>query len=132
MTSIFSRIIAGDIPSYKVFEDDIVYAFLDIHPMHLGHLIVVPKEEIGSVLDLPDDIYVHLMLTAKNTLGPALHRATKCARVGYAIEGFGVPDHMHLHLIPLFQDGDFDPGNAHTESPENMQIIAEKIIAEII
>jgi histidine triad (HIT) family protein len=68
MSSIFSRIIAGEIPSYKVYEDDRILAFLDIHPMQLGHVLVVPKEEIGDILDLPDDLYFHIMMTAKDII----------------------------------------------------------------
>lgn len=68
MASIFSRIIAGEIPSYKIYEDDTVYAFLTIGPHTLGHTLVVPKEEVGNILDLSDDLYTHLMLTAKNII----------------------------------------------------------------
>ncbi len=131
MPSIFTRIITDEIPSYKIYEDDRVYAFLSIEPNNLGHTLLIPKEEIGNILDLPDDILLHLMLVAKNTVAPAIQRATGCARVGFAIEGFGVPGHMHLHLIPLFQSGDMDTIKAHKESPENMSMIAEKIRAYI-
>lgn len=127
MPSIFTRIIAGEIPSYKIYEDDRVYAFLSIEPNNLGHTLLAPKEEIGNILDLPDDLLLHMMLVAKNTIAPAIQRATGCPRVGFSIEGFGVSDHMHLHLIPLFQSGDMDIEKAHKESPENMSMIAEKI-----
>lgn len=127
MTSIFTRIIAGEIPSYKVYEDEYLFAFLDIHPLHLGHTLVVPKVEIWHILDMDDTLYTHLMLTAKNIIGPAIQKATNCARLGYSVEGFGVPDHVHLHLIPLNEIGDLDPAKAHTESAENMEMVAEKI-----
>lgn len=127
MASIFSRIIAGEIPSYKVYEDDQFFAFLDIHPLHLGHTLLVPKKEIGDVLRMDDLLYTEMMIIAKNILWPAIQQATNCARIGYSIEWFGVPDHVHLHLIPLMQLGDMDPSEAHTESPENMTAIAEKI-----
>lgn len=71
------------------------------------------------------------MLTAKNIIGPAIQKATNCARIGYSVEGFGVPDHVHLHLIPLNQIGDLDPAKAHTEDAQNMQMMAGKIKAKI-
>ena len=131
MPSIFTRIIAGDIPSYKIYEDDILYAFLDIHPLHLGHTLVVPKMEIGSILDVEDAVYNHLMLTAKHILAPAIKRATGCVRIGFSVEGFGVPDHVHLHLIPLSTAGDMDPSKAHTESTERMESIQSRITSEL-
>jgi histidine triad (HIT) family protein len=127
MVSIFSRIIAREIPSYIVYEDDQFFAFLDIHPLHLGHTLLVPKKEIGNILEMDDLLYTEMMMVAKNILGPAIQKATNCVRVGYSVEGFWVPDHVHLHLIPLMQIGDMDPSKAHTESPENMAAMAEKI-----
>ncbi|MBP7806728.1 HIT family protein [Candidatus Gracilibacteria bacterium] len=127
MPSIFTRIIAGEIPSYKVYEDEYLYAFLDIRPLHLGHTLVVPKVETGSILDMDDALYTHLMLTAKNIIGPAIQKSTNCVRIGYSVEGFGVPDHIHLHLIPLNQAGDLDPAKGHIEEPEKMIKIAENI-----
>ncbi len=76
---------------------------------------------------MDNELYTHLMLTAKNIIGPAIQKATNCARIGYSVEGFGVPDHVHLHLIPLNEIGDLDPAKAHTESAENMEMVAEKI-----
>ncbi len=76
-------------------------------------------------------LYTHLMLTAKNIIGPAIQKATNCARIGYSVEGFGVPDHIHLHLIPLNQIGDLDLAKAHTESAEEMERMAGKIRANI-
>jgi histidine triad (HIT) family protein len=127
MVSIFSRIIGGEIPSYKVYEDEQFFAFLDIHPLHLGHTLLVPKKEIGNILEMDDLLYTEMMMVAKNILGPAIQKATNCTRVGYSVEGFGVPDHVHLHLIPLIQLGDLDPSKAHTETAENMAAMAEKI-----
>jgi histidine triad (HIT) family protein len=128
MPTLFSRIIAGEIPSYKIYEDEKIYAFLDIHPIKLGHVLVVPKTEIGDILDMSDDALSELMLTAKNIIAPAIKKATSCERVGFSVEGLGVKDHMHLHLIPLYVLGDFDPAKAHTETPENMTMIAGKIL----
>jgi len=127
MVSIFSRIITGEIPAEKVYEDAQLCAFLDIYPLHLGHVLVVPKKEIGNILELDDALYTHLMLVAKNIIWPAIQRATNCVRIAYSVEGFGVPDHAHLHLIPLMQKGDLDPAKAHEESEENIALMAEKI-----
>lgn len=131
MPSIFTRIINREIPSYTIYEDDKLYAFLTIEPFTLGHTLVVPKEEIGDVLNISDDLMTHLSTVAKNIVGPAIKRATNCVRVGFLIEGFGVSDHMHLHLIPLNTAGDMYPQKAHKESPENMMAIADKIRGEI-
>jgi len=127
MVSIFSRIIAGEIPSYTVYEDEQFFAFLDIHPLRLGHTLLVPKKEVGNILEMDDLLYTEMMIVAKNIIGPAIQKATDCARIGYSVEGFGVPDHVHLHLIPLTGLGDLDPSKAHTETPENMTAMAEKI-----
>lgn len=127
MASIFTKIIRKEVSSYKIYEDETLYAFLDIRPLHLGHTLVVPKEEIGDMLDTDDELFKKLMLTAKNIIAPAIQKATQAVRVGFIIEGMGVPDHAHLHLVPLFQAGDLDSRNAHTESPENMELITEKI-----
>lgn len=127
MVSIFTKIIQGEIPSYKIYEDASIYAFLSIEPFHIGHTLVVPKEEIWDILDLPSEIYLHLMEVSKNIIAPAIKKATLATRIGFMIEWFGVTDHAHLHLIPLFASGDMNPGLAHRESEENMTMISAKI-----
>ncbi len=87
MASIFSKIIAGEIPSYKIYEDEKVYAFLDIRPIQLGHTLLVPKEEIGDISDISDELFSYMMLIAKNKIAPALKKATQCVRVGWSVEG---------------------------------------------
>ncbi len=86
MVSIFTRIINNEIPSYKIYEDDKVYSFLTIEPYKLGHTLVVPKTEIADILDLPDDLIIHMSIIAKNIIAPAIKRATDCVRVGYLVE----------------------------------------------
>ena len=81
MASIFTKITKGEIPSYKIYEDEKLYAFLDIHPVQLGHVLVVPKEEIGDILNMDDSIFSHLMVTAKNIIAPAIKQATNCVRI---------------------------------------------------
>ncbi len=87
MPTLFSRIIAGEILSYKIYEDEKIYAFLDIHPVQLGHTLVVPKQEIGDVLEMSDEALSDLMNTAKNIIAPAIKKATSCGRIGFSIEG---------------------------------------------
>lgn len=87
MASIFSKIIAGEIPSYKIYEDEKVYAFLDIRPIQLGHTLLVPKEEIGDIGDISDELFSYMMLIAKNKIAPALKKTTQCVRVGWSVEG---------------------------------------------
>ncbi len=88
MTSIFTKIIQGDIPSYKVYEDSRIYAFLSIEPFYLGHTLVVPKLEIGDILDIPSDLYMHLMDVSKSLIAPAIKKASLATRIGFMVEGF--------------------------------------------
>lgn len=99
MSSIFSKIIAGEIPSYKVGETDKVFAFLDINPLKLGHTLVVPKVEVDKITDLDKETYLSLMDYCQ-TLGKAIEMAFDCKRVGMAVVGLEVP-HVHVHLVPI-------------------------------
>lgn len=106
MPSIFSKIIAGEIPCYKIAEDDDCFAFLDIQPLAQGHVLVVPKKEIDYLFDLDDDAYTKLMLFSKK-IALALGKAVPSLRVGVAVIGLEVP-HAHIHLIPLHSMHDID------------------------
>ncbi|MFA9214442.1 MAG: HIT family protein [Candidatus Methylacidiphilales bacterium] len=99
MASIFSRIVAGEIPCHKVAEDDNFLAFLDISPLAKGHLLVIPKLEIDYIFDLDDELYISLHLFAKK-VAIALKKAIPCARIGVTVIGLEVP-HTHIHLIPI-------------------------------
>ncbi len=99
MPSIFSRIVAGEIPAHKVAETEKYLAFLDINPVKRGHTLCIPKTEVDYVFDLDDDVYIGLMLFAKQ-VALGLKSAFACARVGVAVVGLEVP-HAHVHLIPL-------------------------------
>ncbi len=103
--SIFTKIIKGEIPSYKIYEDDIVLAFLDIHPVQPGHILVVPKQQVDKLEDVEETIYLHLMTTVKKLM---LHIREKLQspRVTMKVEGFDVP-HAHIHLIPCQTASDF-------------------------
>lgn len=99
MSSIFTKIIQGEIPSYKIAEDDRFYAFLDINPVAMGHTLVIPKEEIDYIFDLPDDLLGDLMGFSKKVAG-AIEKEVDCERIGVTVVGLEVP-HAHVHLIPI-------------------------------
>lgn len=99
MSTIFSKIVQGEIPSYKIAEDDRFYAFLDINPVATGHTLVIPKEEIDYIFDLPDDLLGDLMGFAKK-VAAAIEKEVDCERIGVTVVGLEVP-HAHVHLIPI-------------------------------
>lgn len=128
MASIFSKIIAGEIPSYKVFENEHVLAFLDIQPIHLGHVLLVPKKEVDHFTDVPEPYFTAVHL-ASQKIGRAIRQVTGAPRVGTAVQGFEVP-HFHLHLIPLWspRDLDFTLGKKRAEA-EMMKMKSDLIAA---
>ena len=106
MASIFSKIAAGEIPSYKVAEDDKYYAFLDISPVAEGHTLVIPKHEVDYIFDLDEDEYAGLQLFARR-VAKAIRKAMPCKRVGVAVMGLEVP-HAQSHLVPIHAHKDMD------------------------
>lgn len=106
MPTIFTRIIKGEIPCYKIAEDDRFFAFLDINPLHEGHTLVVPKTETDYVFDLDDQTLSGLILFSKK-IAVAIEKAVPCQRIGVAIVGLEVP-HTHVHLIPMDTMADID------------------------
>ena len=106
MSSIFSKIIAGEIPSYKIAEDDNFFAFLDINPLSKGHALVVPKKEIDYIFDLDEEIYDDLFRFARK-VSKAIENSVDCIRIGMVVYGLDIP-HAHIHLIPLTGDNDID------------------------
>lgn len=127
--SVFTRIIEGELPSYRVYEDDLVVAFLDINPHTLGHTLVVPREQIDRFEDLPHVTAANLMI-ASQKIAKALKAATDCERVGVVIAGFDVP-HTHLHLIPMHDYRDLDQSRAHKEDDAAMREMMERIVANL-
>ena len=99
MSSIFTNIINGEIPSYKVAENDEFFAFLDISPLTEGHVLVIPKKEIDYIFDIDNDLYARFFVFAK-ALAKALEKVIKCERIGISVVGLEVP-HAHIHLIPI-------------------------------
>lgn len=128
MASVFSMIVAGEIPCYKVAEDDRHLAFLDINPMTPGHTLVIPKKEVDYLFDLDDEDYLALELFAKR-VATALKAAMPCARVAEAVLGMEVP-HAHIHLVPIQTEADLD-FHKHLSIPgDEMTRIAARIAAE--
>lgn len=130
MASIFSRIIAGEIPSYKIAEDDHYYAFLDINPIREGHTLVVPKQEVDYIYDLDDETLAGLHLFAKK-VAKGIESVVSCERIGVAVIGLEVP-HAHVHLVPIngVHDIDFSRPKAQL-SPEQFEKIASDIRTKI-
>ena len=128
---IFSRIAAGDIPSYKCAESDRFYAFLDINPVAKGHTLVIPRREVDYIFDMDDDEIAEFQIFAKR-VAVALKKAFPCKKVAQVVLGLEVP-HAHIHLIPMNSEGDVDFRKEKLQlPPEEMQQIAEKIRAQFI
>lgn len=128
MATIFSRIAAGEIPSYKVAADDRYYAFLDINPVAPGHVLVIPRREDDYIFHLDEEEYVGLMKFARR-VAKAIEKAMPCKRVGVAVVGLEVP-HTHVHLLPINTEADMDFSHKQQLPTEEMQAIADRIAAE--
>lgn len=126
MSTIFSRIVNGEIPSYRIAEDDRYYAFLDINPLGEGHTLVIPKQETDYIFDLDDDLLAGMMVFAKK-VAIAIQKAIPCQRVGLAVLGLEVP-HAHIHLLPLQHEKDLNFSNQKKKyTQDEFNLIAEKI-----
>ncbi len=126
MATLFSRIIAGEIPSYKVAEDDRYFAFLDINPLKEGHTLVVPKVEVDYIFDLDDELLAGMILFAKK-LAKQIESRVECKRVAIVVLGLEVP-HAHIHLIPISGEGDVDFSKERAKfTPDEFAAIAAKI-----
>lgn len=126
--TIFSKIIAGQIPSYKIAENDQFFAFLDISPVQKGHTLVVPKVEVDKIFDVPDAYLAELLLFAK-PIAKAIEKSFNCNRVSIVTIGLEVP-HAHVHLIPISKTEDMLPTNEKLKlSPEEFKEVQEKIVA---
>ena len=125
MSSIFSKIIAGKIPSYKIYEDDNHYAFLDINPNAVGHTLCVPKKEVDKIFDLSEKDYIDLMEFSRK-VALAIKKSIPCKRVGMSVIGLDVP-HVHVHLIPLQSTEEATFQKKVKLTPETFQATAIKI-----
>lgn len=126
--TIFSRIAAGEIPSFKVAETDKYFAFLDINPVQKGHVLVIPKKEEDYIFDISDDDLAGMAVFAKK-VARALKAAVPCRKVGVAVIGLEVP-HAHIHLVPMTNEGDLDFHHKTTFPDEEMRRVADAIAAE--
>jgi len=125
MASIFTKIILGEIPSYKIYEDENYYAFLDINPNALGHTLCIPKKEVYKLFDLDDETYKGLMIFSKK-IARALKKALDCKRIGLSVIGLEVP-HVHVHLIPINKMDDMSFNSKIKLSDDELNDIMEKI-----
>ena len=126
MATIFSKIISGEIPSYKIAEDEHYYAFLDINPLAEGHTLVVPKKEVDYIFDLAPEELAGLMVFAQK-VAEHIREAVPCKRIGAAVIGLDVP-HAHVHLVPISGGGDLDFNRPKLKlTPEEFRTIQEKI-----
>lgn len=128
MTSLFSKIIAGDIPSYKIYEDEKTYAFLTIQPHTKGHTLVVPKIEVDHWDDVPEVYFAHMWETSRH-VAKMLKDKLGCSRVGVMIAGFEVP-HAHIHLIPSETIVDLDPQQAYAATQEELEQVQAIITSQ--
>ncbi|HMH23388.1 MAG TPA: HIT family protein [Puia sp.] len=128
--TIFSKIIAGEIPGYRIAENERFYAFLDIFPLREGHTLVVPKIEVDKFFDLPDDYLAEMILFAK-PIARAIEKAFACNRCGLAVVGIEVP-HAHLHLVPVDNADDLNFTRGKIKMiPEQLKAVQEKILRHL-
>lgn len=131
MASIFTKLINGEIPSFKIAEDDRFFAFLDINPLKEGHTLVIPKKEIDYIFDLDDNTLGDMLVFAKK-IGKAIEKVIPCERIGVTVIGLEVP-HAHIHLIPINGINDMNFAKEKLKfSAEEFSAIAEKIKKEIL
>lgn len=129
MDCIFCKIIEGNIPSNKVWENANFFVFLDIKPLQKGHLLLIPKKHVEEVFDLPHDLYTELFTLAKKITMP-LRQAMGSKKIGLVVEGFGVA-HAHLHLIPINNPRELNPEKAYFASKEELVTVQDLLVAQI-
>ena len=129
MASVFTKIINGEIPSFKIAEDDKFLAFLDVNPNAKGHTLCIPKQEINKIFEMEEDLYSELMAFSRK-VAIAIEKTIDCKRVGMAVVGLEVP-HVHVHLIPLQDMDDMRFARKVSLSPEEFQRVAKQIAANL-
>jgi histidine triad (HIT) family protein len=128
--TIFSRIIAGEIPSYKIAENEKFFAFLDVFPLREGHVLVIPKKEIDNLFDLPEDFLSEILVFAQ-PIAKAIEKAFQCNRCGISVIGLEVP-HAHIHLIPINSSNDLNFTQPKPRAADDdLQKVQEKILAHL-
>ena len=130
MATIFTRIVKGEIPCYKIAEDERFFAFMDINPVAVGHTLVIPKREDDYIFNLEDDEIGAMMVFAKK-VAKAIEKAVTCKRIGVAVIGLEVP-HAHIHLIPISQEGDMDFKKEHVHmSDDEFREVQKRIVENL-
>ena len=130
MATIFSRIVKGEIPCYKIAEDERFFAFMDINPVAVGHTLVIPKREDDYIFNLSDD-EIGAMMVFDKKVAKAIEKAVPCKRIGVAVIGLEVP-HAHIHLIPISQEGDMDFKKEHVHmSDEEFREVQKRIVEQL-
>jgi histidine triad (HIT) family protein len=129
MSSIFTKIVSGEIPCYKIAEDENYLAFLDVNPNAKGHTLCIPKQEINKIFDMEEEHYLGLMKFSRK-VAKAIEKSVDCKRIGVAVVGLEVP-HVHVHLIPLQDMDDMRFQRKTSLSPEEFQELATKIANNI-
>lgn len=129
MSSIFTKIVNGEIPCYKIAEDENYLAFLDVNPNAKGHTLCIPKQEINKIFDMDEEHYLGLMKFARK-VAKALEKAVACKRIGVAVVGLEVP-HVHVHLIPLQDMDDMRFQRKTSLTPEEFQELAKQIASNL-
>ncbi|UGS21389.1 HIT family protein [Flavobacterium cyclinae] len=129
MSSIFTKIVNGEIPCYKIAEDENYLAFLDVNPNAKGHTLCIPKQEINKIFDMEEEHYLGLMKFARK-VAKALEKAVACKRIGVAVVGLEVP-HVHVHLIPLQDMDDMRFQRKTSLTPEEFQELAKQIASNL-
>ena len=125
MDSVYTKIIQGKLPAFRLWESDFSIAILDINPINPGHTLLIPKQQIDYIFALPDELYNHMWQVVK-WLAPLIQRAMECKRIGIAVEGLGVP-HVHIHLVPVNSSNELNPERAKSASPEELTLVHNKI-----
>ncbi len=130
MASIFTKIISGELPSYKIYEDELTISILALDQVNPGHVLVIPKQEISHWFEVPEAAFTRVGLNAQR-IAKAIQKVTGCPRVGQMVAGFEVP-HYHLHLIPAWSIPDLDFKRAQKLAPDKMKDLQEKIISALV
>lgn len=129
MASLFTKIVKGELPSYKIHEDELTFSFLALDQVNLGHVLVIPKQEVNHWFDVPEEVYIQVQLNAQK-IAKAIQKATNCPRVGVMVAGFEV-QHYHVHLIPAWSIPDLDFKRASRRTESEMKDIQKKILATL-
>ena len=130
MSTIFEKIIAGDIPANFIWKDDVCVAFMDVNPTTTGHCLVVPRIPVDHFYDLPEDVASHVFLVTQK-ISRTAHRVFDCSRVGVVLAGYGVP-HTHIHVIPINSEKDLSPETHSGDTPEEITAAATALRCALI